>query len=1724
MMSSANNNDDSNNNNDASLSDAGGGAEDEETHHNGNIINNSNHDGDISSGDDYDDGISSGNISDHNNNYSSQGGELLQRNPLEFVRDDCERNQNTWLRFPTEFIRPAKMCSVNKFVQCVDESFLHHSLHHIPTGPEFVLVGHDSPSLPTHMFSWIWAMTQINHMQSYSQCVVPVSGTTEVTYSKRGRGELVATGIKRRLVISQGWQVDDQLRWEQSFPGGGGTRRESMLMEAVQEARLGQNHYAEVPPIQLMWGIIPVEYSLNGVKVRRIFHVLKTIPAPGFDLMRCLVDIRHKSDTFKNRQNDFPYGSIMQAVQEVINYECNRNLKIVGCFGRSHPLPNPCDVMQDPLSPMNPMAILSPFLVMRKILLQLPTANLSDLIIDGFPRTTTDQECNQCFLYFKSMQTAYRSRLSAYHQAFDRALNGGGGEQPASTTTTTRGGGRGSRGGTIEPTTLPLVLCSPSDECLDNVHCFMNMTFNLSRWLDHGTFCPRDRAEPLRMPQLAIATLTPFQYVAICSVSPAEFIRAHIGDAGEDVDETKLAQKYSQDNGSWGDMPHGGMYRSARDSFRSSLKTLIDAGDNLQQEEAVCRRMSTYQNYLRAQGTIHTQAVLVDLMMSDRVLNCAQSLDRLNHRINEGVRTAFQTEMQGVEAQQQRASFLAYPDMAYLIRLLHTLSFHNKSIRANAVNLTTLWNLLVSDVLTHLGSHHETWSWMMYTVQVMGGAGHLRAHTDDHSSKIHVVFTSKPNSVGFNAVITKMFKAFSTSVSELLPDLNSDFLESLRYMKLDRTTRSGVEGVSSVMFVNGMKEGVPSRKTFMRPIIMDEGYRSMDAAALNGLVCSIPRDSDGGSGNILKSVDPGKSGGAHLQGHQRQIPGLSPFLMAMTSNSNPHTAVVGESIKTFSCVTANFPSGAQPGGRLSQLHAGRKRKIADYQASNTNASSTLPMDKRGREELAWIMCVLQMATRQLALLNKTGQVDFELNVISRCFTEWIRNIVQLHFQSFFGATLFLSYDRAIGGYVTRQVATTFMATCARHYAECDNVTDANTCALLDMETAPLTVMSTNLAICNGLTHLVDTNLIMVNQIIREKLSTPILTTEFLVSLFDEAAEINMASGPFEEIFGWVSQVVQCRDGNEFNMGYIAIPKLGTPEDYNAKESYLESYYGIAKGNYFTYNMAVRECSAKSFDLSGFLNMEASMLDFYRFLGRLGVSFDGAISGSQMMAGNNNHNNPFLELYRTTYIFLQSANSGGPDPTGGGGVAGGGAPPSSSAANGGGGHHHYHGNNNNNAGGGGGVQQQQQQPAASAATRSAGIGKCWVSMIQHLLVTSIQGRSELHADNMFSFGANLTEFILSRCAPLQATPAQQMIYESYRHVNDDVLPLRTFVSNKRPEYFVRTINDHGALEYGLATELPAMLGAHPPEDVMHLGSWIQLYTILNAGAKPTQFQCFPDYNGRPPELVCGRMYPLLGQNPDETGTLCLAPGGRSGACFFAISRINQRDGTRQSEVQPLLDVRDWFKSVVKGAGFMVAPLVFRRHAVFRSPNNPIATAVPFVAINFATPGIPEGVNASRFQRYDGAGGGQATTRHERQFLSYKGEYVLSRGIRGEAMMTVHFTDAHERLVPLGTFMLVEKDAIRHFGLGCSKNWLRGSLRYPEEVEPDEDEHQYHIYITVRVKTRTGDQTVRVIHVHVKHTLIMEGSGISQSDVCLEACPSIVQLNHQNNYAGGGGAVM
>jgi hypothetical protein len=321
---------------------------------------------------------------------------------------------------------------------------------------------------------------------------------------------------------------------------------------------------------------------------------------------------------------------------------------------------------------------------------------------------------------------------------------------------------------------------------------------------------------------------------------------------------------------------------------------------------------------------------------------------------------------------------------------------------------------------------------------------------------------------------------------------------------------------------------------------------------------------------------------------------------------------------------------------------------------------------------------------------------------------------------------------------------------------------------------------------------------------------------------------------------------------------------------------------------------------------------------------------------------------------------------------------------------------------------------------------------------------------------------------------------------------------------RPEYFVRTIKDSGALERGASSELPAILGPHPIEDVMHLGSWIQLYTILHCGGKPTEFQCFPDYNGRPPELVCGRTYPLLGVNPDHRGTICLGPDGRSDA-----ARITLGSEHGPWRVELLFDIEKWFDRV-RELNMMVAPLVFRHYAAFRDsarPNGP-----PLVAVDF----MPDVFTDSNAAQYP-------VDIHDpipvtRQFLNHRGMYTLASS--RASVSEVPFVDAHERLLPIGTFMLVEAASIHQFGLGSQKRWIRGSLRYPDEdIEEDAgDDSQLRVYVTLRIRTRPGEeQEVRVVYVSPQHCRIFADARMTESDYTIDATRQNIRV-----HAGGGGA--
>ena len=321
---------------------------------------------------------------------------------------------------------------------------------------------------------------------------------------------------------------------------------------------------------------------------------------------------------------------------------------------------------------------------------------------------------------------------------------------------------------------------------------------------------------------------------------------------------------------------------------------------------------------------------------------------------------------------------------------------------------------------------------------------------------------------------------------------------------------------------------------------------------------------------------------------------------------------------------------------------------------------------------------------------------------------------------------------------------------------------------------------------------------------------------------------------------------------------------------------------------------------------------------------------------------------------------------------------------------------------------------------------------------------------------------------------------------------------------RPEYFVRTIKDSGALECGASSELPAILGAHPIEDVMHLGSWIQLYTILHAGGTPKEFQCFPDYNGRIPELVCGRTYPLLGLNPTHRGTICLCPEGRGDA---ALMTLGTEDGPWQ--IVPLFNIEQWYDRI-KELKLMVAPLVFRHHAVFKDTTR--RDAHPLVAVDF----LPDDCPWYNTDNYPVDLNDPIPV--TRQFLGHRGTYTLA-GSR-VSTTSVPFVEAHDQLCPIGTFMLIETSSIQQFGLGGNRPWIRGSLRYPDDEIEDGagDDAQLRIYVTIRIRTRPGEEPeVRVVYATPDKFRIFADARVTEADYSIDAVRQSIRV-----HAGGGGA--
>jgi hypothetical protein len=209
----------------------------------------------------------------------------------------------------------------------------------------------------------------------------------------------------------------------------------------------------------------------------------------------------------------------------------------------------------------------------------------------------------------------------------------------------------------------------------------------------------------------------------------------------------------------------------------------------------------------------------------------------------------------------------------------------------------------------------------------------------------------------------------------------------------------------------------------------------------------------------------------------------------------------------------------------------------------------------------------------------------------------------------------------------------------------------------------------------------------------------------------------------------------------------------------------------------------------------------------------------------------------------------------------------------------------------------------------------------------------------------------------------------------------------------------------------------------------------------------------------------------------------------------MARITTTDDENPPSVRGV-ELADWFRHV-RERHMMVGPLVFRHHAVFRDA----ARGAVWVSSCDATkaPGVCD--NGHTFQTLPGA------PAEPPQFLDTEGYYTLRRA-PGE-VLRVPFEIAHERLLPLGAFLLVKTSVLGAFGFAANRAWLRASVRYPDEGIVGVEIHPHRVYFALKVRERSAS-TIRVACADPADCCVLdEHPEITPSHFSLEA---IVQPLH------------
>jgi hypothetical protein len=1408
-------------------------------------------------------------------------------------------------------------------------------------------------------------------MTSISGCAVPVSNTTRLVKLSTGKSGKSKTydviGIERRVVFYGAVEHVTHDNWIQTT-----SEHKTFTTECLEFAADAANTtYARVNLVELQWGLVPVEYMEDGALQRRVFHVLRTVPAPGFNLRKFLQE-KFFEQRNSSKKNAPMVAEVCDLLERAVNYEADQNLRKGQMWGG--PLPNAW-TLTDPLSATSVERLLSPF-ILKKLLNNLPggyrgTTKIRDgldqstLIISGFPDLTTPEAAEAAIIYYKTRENKYLEDVKEQETEFLLGLARCAADADADVDLAPILSHRGNNLNGLEPE--------------------LSMVFFLKDFMAFAREAAYKEAEKLTMPKLVMALVDLFQFTMDANVncSKEDFIRAHVGEHNDLVTETSVHRKYKiTDVQSLGDFPRAGMYSDRRKAFKLNAEQIRN-GDAVTME-----MIKLYHDFLRLQFTTTWNGFEMDAWMSDRVHRCAQCVQRLSPELCGSMGKALAWATSDLSPESGRSMQMIMHDEVSNTwgRINAALVRMNRTTKANPLNLTMVWALVCSDVLTHLGLHNDTWRWVMYAVLAAPAMGHCRALTEDgHAARVDSVLLAKPNAVGLDEVVLRIMKWCLGMVDQVLGDLTPEILEAMGLVKVDRMTRPAMEEWNAVQKTDGRIFNQPESKDFMKAIYFDEGNRQLDEAALQGLVTTgLPRDSNAGEGATYKSQES-KTRGPREKGCNQQLPGMGLYVLLMASNTNAKNGAIAEAMQTLiRGAMSMFSPGAQQSvglSRLLELNMKRKRGT-EAGGAMTTGDPMLPSDPEDRRHLAFIFCVLQMVSRHLGLVNKTGQSTWELSMPVREYIDMFKMKFLVNFPWVTSQALDPSSDRTMKGFAARAVASCLMCTVASQCEQFSTLKEACFHSLLCMESSALTLYWANVSLLNGISHLVDAGLIFVNQIIRFRAKSPVLSMHFICSILDGDRPIDVGSADFVALRRYLETLRDLYVPGGFTGSYVTVDAVGTSGDYAQLEKYLQKFCSINYGSLYTYLRMFRDASTKIVDLTEFLDLHESMMDVRILFRRCDVRYDPAwfnSPGEKQHAGNR-----FLILM--------------PDP------------------------------------------------ADKAGTST--VGKVWVHVVQHLLLSAMLGDRELHADNPLEFGKSLYALMVKKLVPQQAVPSCSILCETFQYrfgeVAEDIFPVKT-----SRDYFMRNRKCFSAWRKGVLGQMASVIGAHPLEDVIHIHAWVQMH-LSHCGKLPTKYYYMPCMVPRGAELVPGRIYPVIAED-GEVGVVCVCPEG------LAFTLLQMSDGT--AEALPL----DRWQQSLQNRGLCVAPLVFRKHAV--------------VLLEDRTFGIlqeqPELVGrAACIEDWQPVYNTAIHDIQKRNFLDCAGNYSVFSEERFPPS-AMPWQEAHERLVPLGAHIVVLKTRLvgRHFPPGI-ETYVRGWLRYPEDFDEGGGANN-RVYVAFRVAGRAND---------------------------------------------------